>query len=325
MKSLETFREELLDFCVQIGWRHWTKLGVPGRKRADEWINADPEALVLLIGFLGNRDLRLLYNVIGWLLTNQHLVHKSRLKTVIDLDYGETVVNLGKIFRQANKAAGNAYWDSLKEYCLRLQGLEKEHGSVEGSSSPVDLGTSDYKTVKADRENNRIVLRVLFGTTVRAELFNFFFGGGSGNSRSIAQYTQLSQSTVHTILNELVKIELIEKRGRSRSTSYEMVQGRFSLEGLRPEVYFDWANYFRSIIRAWDHLETLSEPDSEYKTRSALRQFYKVFSDNLSDWNARFVASSDLESARVQDFMEKEAPEKYVLEFIKRLATQVPE
>ncbi|MEF8726596.1 MAG: winged helix-turn-helix domain-containing protein, partial [Candidatus Bipolaricaulota bacterium] len=164
--------------------------------------------------------------------------------------------------------------------------------------------------------------RTLFGTTVRAELFNFFFGGGFGNSKSIAEYTQLSQSTVHTILNELVTIGLIDKRGRSRSTSYEIVKGDFTLEGLRPEVYFDWANYIKSIIKAWKRLESLSKPDSEYKTRSALRQFAFSFRDNLSDWNAKFVDNSVLKKIQAKDLMEKEEPAEDVLAFIKQLPKQ---
>lgn len=315
MKSLEEFKEELLDYFSQLGWEHWAKLGVSSRKRADGWINADPEALILLTGFLGGRDRRLVHNVIGWLLANQQLVHKSRLKKILKVDHDKTVANLGKIFHRTNGTANNSGWETMERYCWQQTGLKKEK-EYRSSGAPQ---AGEYKTPKADRKNNRIVFRALFGTTVRAELFNFFFGGGSGSSRSIAEYIQSSQSTVYTILDELVKIGLVEKRGRSRNTYFELVQGNLTLEGLLPEVYFDWANYFKSIIKAWGRLETLSKPDSEYKIRSALRQFHRLFVDNLSDWNAQFVVGSVLRGVRSQDLMEKEEPAQDLLAFIKRL------
>jgi len=322
MKSLEAFKEELLDYCTQLGWKHWTKLGVSGRERAGDQVDVDPEALILLTGFLGERDLRLIHNAAGWLVTNQHLVHKARLKKIVDVDHDKAVANLGKIFHHTSGATENSYWETMEDYCAKLRGLKKEEGFKVEDKSSVDLQAREYKTVKADRENNRMIFRTLFGTTVRAELFNFFFGGGSGNSKSISKYTQLSQSTVHTILNELVTIDLIDKRGRSRSTSYEIVKDNFTLEGLRPEVYFDWANYIKSIIKAWERLETLSKPDSEYKTRSTLRQFAFSFSDNLSGWNAKFVDNSVLKKIQAKDLMEKEEPAKDVLAFIKQLPKQ---
>jgi len=323
MKSLEAFKEELLDFFTELGWKHWTKLGVSGRERAGNQVNVDPEALILLTGFLGERDLRLIHNVTGWLVTNQQLVNKARLKKIIDVDHDRTVANLGKIFHYASGTTDNSYWETVEEYCAKLGGfINEERFTEEGDKSLVDLQARDYKTVKADRKNNRMIFRTLFGTTVRAELFNFFFGGGSGNSRSIAQYTQLSQSTVHTILNELVEIGLIDKRGRSRSTSYEMLKGHFSLEGLRPEIYFDWANYVQSTIKAWERLETLSKPDSEYKTRSALRQFALAFSDNLSDWNAKFGDMTVSRGIQAEDFMEKEEAAEDLLTFVKQLPAQ---
>jgi len=322
MKSLEAFKDELLDFFTQLDWKHWTKLGVSGRERAGNQVNVDPEALILLTGFLGERDLRLIHNAAGWLVTNPHLVHKARLKKIIDVDHDRTVANLGKIFHYTSGATDNSYWGTMEDYCAKLRCFRNEEGFKEGDKSSVDLQARDYKVVKADRENNRMILRTLFGTTVRAELFNFFFGGGSGNSKSIAEYTQLSQSTVHTILNELVTIGLIDKRGRSRSTSYEIVKGDFNLERLRPEIYFDWANYVKSIVKAWNQLETLSKPDSEYKTRSALRQFAFSFRDNLSDWNAKLVDNSVSKSIQAKDFMEKEEAAEDLSALVKQLPTR---
>ncbi|MFP3953213.1 MAG: hypothetical protein ACLFVS_03690 [Candidatus Acetothermia bacterium] len=117
-------------------------------------------------------------------------------------------------------------------------------------------------------------------------------------------------------------IGLIDKQGRSRSTSYEIVKDRFNLEGLRPEVYFDWANYIQSVIKGWERLEALSKADSDYKNRSALGQFSLAFRDNLSDWNAKFVNNSVLKRIPAKGFMEKEEPAEDFLAFVKQLPKQ---
>ncbi len=319
--SLENFKESLKNFCLELVWKHWTKLGISGRERADERVNTDPEALVLLTGFLGSKDLRLTDNVISWLATNESLIHKSRLKTILDIGHLPTLRGLSEVFQAAGKSDERSSWNTFKDYCSdKIQSLEdRREANKELFASK--MTSRDYKTIKADLNNNRVILRKLFGTTVRAELLNFFLGGGSGNSRAIAEYTQLSQSTVYTTLNELEEIGLIKKQGRSRSTTYRIVENSFSLPRLQPEVYFDWANYFKSIIKAWKHLESLTEANSEYKVRSALNQFYQKFLANLSDWNSSFtdVSTSTSSSGTRINIVEKENPAEYLLTEIKRL------
>lgn len=319
--SLKNFRESLKDFCLELGWQHWTKLGISGRERADEWVNTDPEALILLTGFLGAKDLRLTDNVISWLATNKSLIHRFRLKTIMDVKHIPTLRALHKIFQAAGKGDERSSWSTLEDYCMDKikSGEDRRGGNKE--LSPSKMASKDHKSIKVDLNNNRVVLRKLFGTTVRAELLNFFLGGGSGSSRAIAEYLQLSQSTVHTTLSKLEEIGLIKKQGRSRSTTYRIVEDFFSFQRVQPEVYFDWANYFGSLIKAWKHLESLTEADSEYKARSALNQFYRKFLENLSDWNLSFtdVSTSTSSSGTRINIVEKENPAEYLLTEIKRL------
>jgi len=318
--SLENFKEGLKDYFLELGWKQWTKLGISGRERADDWVNTDPEALVLLAGFLGSKDLRLTDNVISWLATNESLIHKSRLKTILDIGHVPTLLRLSEVFQAAGKGDERSSWNTFKDYSSdKIKALEdRRERNKELFAS--EMVSGDYKTVKADLGNNRVILRKLFGTTVRAELINFFFGRGSGSSRAIAEYLQLSQSTVYTTLNELEEIGLIKKQGRSRSTTYRIVENSFSLPRLQPEVYFDWANYFKSIIKAWKHVESLTEPDSEYKVRSALNQFYRKFLEDLSDWNSSFAKLTTPTSSRAQtNIVEKKNPAEYLLNEITRL------
>lgn len=324
--SLENFKEGLKDDCLELGWKQWTKLGISGREKAEDWVNTDPEALILLTGFLGSKDLRLTDNVISWIATNESLIHKSRLKTILDIGHVPTLRALREVFQVAGKGDKRSSWNTFKDYCSdKIKPLEDGRESNRQLFAS-EMVSGDYKTVKADLNNNRVVLRKLFGTTVRAELLNFFLGGGAGSSRAIAEYLQLSQSTVYTTLNELEEIGLIKKQGRSRSTTYRIVEGFFSLQRVQSEVYFDWANYFKSIIKAWKHLESLAEPDSEYKVRSALNQFYRKFLEDLSDWNSSFTDISTSTGSRAQiNIVEKKNPAEYLLDEIKRLPERAVE
>lgn len=323
MKSPKVFKEELLEFCTQLSWEHWTKLGIPGRVRAGEKVNVDPEALILLLGFLGERDLRLVNNVVNWLATNARLIHKSRLKTIIEVGHPETMANLSEIFRKAGAADNGNVWKSLANYCSEVG--SPKNVAVNPIDSSLEPGTSDYKQIEVDRGSNRMLLRTLFGTSVRSELLNFFFGGGSGSSRSIAEYTQLSQSTVYTTLREFLEIGLVDKHGRTRNTSYHFVEGSISFDALHSEAYFDWANYTRSIIKAWNRLESLTEAETEYKTRSALRKFYGSFEENLSDWNASFVDDSTTEKFGSEVLMEKDEPGDRLLNYVERIPNRAHE
>ena len=231
MTSLKNFKDKLFQFCLELAWKHWTKLGISGRERAAEKVNPDPEALILLIGFLGNKDLRLLENVVTWLVTNESLLHKPRLKTVLNVDDLTTLKVLSRIFKRTKELGRKSKWDSLEEYCT------KRADGMKGATGRADLNLSQAndisRDVRADIGNNRLLFRKLFGTNTRAELLNFFFCGGSGSSKGIAEYLQLSQSTVHKTLGELVDIGLLTQKGRSRNTSYRMVEGYLSLEGAQ--------------------------------------------------------------------------------------------
>ena len=115
--SLENFKEGLKDYFLELGWKQWTKLGISGRERADDWVNTDPEALVLLTGFLGSKDLRLTDNVISWLATNESLIHKSRLKTILDIGHVPTLLRLSEVFQAAGKGDERSSWNTFKDYC----------------------------------------------------------------------------------------------------------------------------------------------------------------------------------------------------------------
>lgn len=324
-KSLKTFRDKFLDFCLEIGWKHWAKLGVSGRETADKRVNVDPEALILLTGFLGDRDLRLIDNVAGWLVTNESLVYKTRLKTIIDLGYPKILASLGSMFERANERSDGSSWISLEEYCLeRINKSEKLEKTLKQDFLAFEE-ISSAKSVNVNFRNNRILLRKLFGTSTRAELLNFFIGGGSGSSKGIAEYLHLSQSTVHTTLKSFMEIGLVKRQGRSRNTSYRFIEDYFSLEGLQPEVFFGWGNYFRSLILAWKQIESLSRADSEYKVRSALNRFYLTFLENLSVWNESFSKAPTPESQRTRYLLEVEDPVGYLLNAIRSLPSRAAE
>jgi hypothetical protein len=74
------FKEQLTEYALQLLWSLWTELGVAGVCQHHKDCLIDPEALLLMTGFLGEEDPRLWDEVQDWCHGQGHLISLQRVQ-----------------------------------------------------------------------------------------------------------------------------------------------------------------------------------------------------------------------------------------------------
>src|SRR3989337_528869 len=81
--SFLEFRAYILDRLLDLLWRQWSALGVPGRTGMEERRVIDPESLLLLSMTIGRYDARLFDDILAWLVVNGAFLNVQRLRNLM--------------------------------------------------------------------------------------------------------------------------------------------------------------------------------------------------------------------------------------------------
>src|SRR3989304_5436817 len=77
------FRGYILDRLLDLLWRQWSALGVPGRTTIEERRVVDPESLLLISLTVGRYDARLFDEILDWLVVNGAFLNVQRLRNLM--------------------------------------------------------------------------------------------------------------------------------------------------------------------------------------------------------------------------------------------------
>ncbi len=77
------FRAYILDRLLDLLWRQWTALGVPGQTTIEERRVVDPESLLLFSLTVGRYDARLFDEILDWLVVNGAFLNVQRLRNLL--------------------------------------------------------------------------------------------------------------------------------------------------------------------------------------------------------------------------------------------------
>jgi len=185
----KSFKKLIIDNAVGLLWDQWMSLGA--RSKTDQLAKAfsDPESAIVFSSYFCEHEKRLEKISLDWSKENLQYINHSRLK--------------------------------------RLRKVVTDHIQVPVDISEVHAVTTSSKYISEPdaREmlNLLIRLRLIFGSTTRAEIIFHLLTMGSANSNQIANRRFLNQKAVLLELEKLAKAGvLVEKRSaRERLFSVE--------------------------------------------------------------------------------------------------------
>jgi hypothetical protein len=239
-ESNAAWHEALLDLL----WRQWCALGVPGHAEAYRQAIVDPEALIVATALHGRREPRLFDEMMEWLLVNQAFVSAQRLKRAAN---GSDAA--GVVAALAGWLAGTsrgAKWQRLA-HTRRGTGTAAEPLFQLSDDQPLpvlrepfapfavagyrrdEFRTRGHGRVFAAHEPAALVLklRAALGLTCRAEILVWLLTHDAGSPTAIARDAGYGQRTVHDALLELRASGLVHVSESGREQRHHLDQSRW--------------------------------------------------------------------------------------------------
>lgn len=243
---LDGFRSSWLAAALDLLWRQWTDLGVPGGlEETASWI-IDPESLLISTVQFGRYDPRLLDAVLDWCTTNGNWLGSNRLQRLrktLDPEAAQILSGIAGVLTEHDRSGK---WSGLFG-----QGRE---GTVSTTpiplfllpdGKPLPMGTrSDPVFLKYgllrppwERRNLssrvsatkpavlRIRLRALFGVTSRAEILLFLLTHSRAHPSLVARQVHYAQPPVAKAMAEMAISGLLTEHRKGREVEYALDLG----------------------------------------------------------------------------------------------------
>lgn len=235
-------------------YRAWAKLGVGFTAISKPRKLIDLEKTIIDTARVYHDHPKLLFGMRAWLLRHHDLVNGNRLIRMIKKE-SKTAV-LGAIIESILKAHPRSDLKYVMKYCTPLVKKEflfrviseskvladwnrkenlavwKKWGLISREMDDMEGAIKPRQTVL--KNNPNLLLRVLFGAGVKAEILSYFMEKKEGNAHQIAQERDLSYERVYTELMSFKEAGLVseEKSGLARTFH---LQHRFFKSRLSPQ------------------------------------------------------------------------------------------
>ena len=278
--SLKEFKEKFINDLLEIHWRHWTALGVASHVRPERYWIVDLEAITTSTLLIGLCDKRLLSASLEWLVKNGEWMNLSRLKRI------------GKVFMKpfpgSNELLLSPEVLKLTANTLRKFGQNglaiKRFDSLESNETRVKEYESFFNKFQMrgivtepqiqQPSLIQLLLRNVFGTGARVEVFIYLLTNDSGNSNSIAKDVFYDQKNIYRILEKWRKAEVVTKIAGKRVGEYSLKRKNEWLRVLGLKENPGYLNWVRTLLMLNQLAKALSTPpwsDDEYLISSFFR------------------------------------------------------
>ncbi|AGY60030.1 hypothetical protein [Gloeobacter kilaueensis] len=232
---MSSFREQLSEYTLLLLWSLWTELGVAGLHRYHTDCLVDPEALVLLTGWLGQSD--------------------PRLQEEVFSDWCRRYGNLLSLQRVYGLAKSFDYLDLKDSFDLIAQSLDKK--PPRHLTQQMHSGSSGKSRLPSLTQPSLLLLRLaaIFGVGNRTVTIAALLAEPNGLSASdIAFICGYSKRNVANTLEALHLGGLLHKLEVKNRLQYHLTKSKqlLSLIGPLPENMTGWLFVF-SFIALWTH------------------------------------------------------------------------
>jgi len=242
--SSNRVRERVLDLV----WRQWIAIGVPGYTRSEETRVVDPEALLVLTLTVGLHDARLYDEVVAWLQRNGDLINVQRLRGLLPQSPPEATAAMSAVAEiLGDKSTSAPKWKQLAalpgldvatSLFYQLDGRPMPRPPVcddvfqlRGLLRPPLPGATASGPFPRDGAPALLLrLRALLGVSLRCEILCLLGGNDELHPSRMATLIGTAPRTMQKLLNEMARSGFVQVRTQAREKYYSLVPG--ALDGL---------------------------------------------------------------------------------------------
>jgi len=266
------FRGYILDRLLDLLWRQWSALGVPGRTTIEERRVVDPESLLLISLTVGRYDARLFDEILDWLVVNGAFLNVQRLRNLMKRFGFESQAQLSSVSELLMKKSN----DPLKWKRLATPRSPRNPEPLFFLKSGKPIPTPDEKAPEFSpygllrgaiklrghaqpfptkgMPSLLLRLRALLGVNARCELFCLLAAAEEIHPSDVARQTGYSPRTMQNTLAEMARSGVVQMRSGNRDKWYSLNSGVLDYL-LKPEgsttPWINWAPLFRALEMLW--------------------------------------------------------------------------
>jgi len=270
--SFLEFRAYILDRLLDLLWRQWSALGIPGRTTIEERRVVDPESLLLLSLTVGRYDARLFDEILDWLVVNGAFLNVQRLRNLMKRFGFESQAQLSSVSELLMKKSNDPLkWKRLAaprsprnpEPLFFLKSGKpipmpddkapefSAYGLLRG---PIKLKGHAQPFPTKGMPSLLLRLRALLGVNARCELFCLLAAAEEIHPSDVARQTGYSPRTVQNTLAEMARSGVVQMRSGNRDKWYSLNSGVLDYL-LKPDgsttPWINWAPLFRALEMLW--------------------------------------------------------------------------
>jgi len=269
--SPSEFKKTVLDWLLDLLWRQWTALGVPGYSRSEESKVIDPEALLMLTLTIARYDARLFDEVLDWLNVNGEFLNVQRLRNLVKEYDFQASAQLGAVAQMLGRKSSFA----LKWHKLASESFLDESTPLfymkDGRPMAIPDDTDDtfrnHGLLRPALINRGLAqpfpkegmpalllrLRALFGVNIRCEIFCLLGSVEEIHPSLIAKLIGQAPRTIQKLLSGMVRSGAVQVRTSAREKIYSLSSDILD-KLLRPDGPTPWvhsAPLFRAMEILW--------------------------------------------------------------------------
>jgi hypothetical protein len=270
--SFLEFRAYILERLLDLLWRQWSALGVPGRTTVEERRVVDPESLLLLSLTVGRYDARLFDEILDWLVVNGAFLNVQRLRNLMKRLGFESQAQLSSVSELLMKKSNDPLkWKRLAaprsprnpeplfflksgKPIPRPDEKAPEFSAYGLLRGPIKLRGHAQPFPTKGMPSLLLRLRALLGVNARCELLCLLAAAEEIHPSDVARQAGYSPRTVQNTLAEMARSGIVQVRSGNREKWYclqiNVLDHLLKPEGS-PTPWINWAPLFRALERLW--------------------------------------------------------------------------
>jgi hypothetical protein len=303
--SFLEFRAYILDRLLDLLWRQWSALGVPGQTTIEERRVVDPESLLLFSLTVGRYDARLFDEILDWLVVNGAFMNVQRLRNLMKRFDFQSQAQLSAVSELLMKKSNDPLkWKRLAAPCsprnpeplfflksgktIPMPDEKAPEFSAYGLlRGPIKLRGHAQPFPTKGMPSLLLRLRALLGVNARCELLCLLAATEEINPSDVARQTGYSPRTVQNTLADMARSGVVQVRSGNRDKWYALNSGVLDLL-LKPEgsptPWVNWAPLFRALEILWIGINDPKRQNLDPLTlASELRRLAKEMRPLLAD------------------------------------------
>ncbi len=270
-----SFRSTVRNRLLDLLWRQWSAIGVPGHGPAEERYVVDPEALLLLTMSVGRYDPRMFDETVDWLAVNSAFINVQRLRNLLSTYAFEGARPLSALAAWLKKKSTDVKWrtlaapltpetipSSLDPFFLLADGAPMPQPQTPSSEflavgyirGPLNPAGKAKPFPPQGMPSLLLRLRALLGVNARCELLCMLGASEEIHPSGVARPAGYSTRTMQTTLAEMAASGLVKVRPDRREKRYSL-SGKSLLPLLRPTgqptAWRNLAPLFRALEILW--------------------------------------------------------------------------